>query len=47
MFKLLFLIGLIYLAYRLFMGPPLLKQGKRNNIESEGDDEYVDYEEVD
>ncbi|MDX1477655.1 MAG: hypothetical protein R3301_08090 [Saprospiraceae bacterium] len=50
MIKFLILIALVYLAYRLFIGPPLLDQGKkRREIRDQEpeDDEFADYEEID
>ncbi len=48
MFKLLVLGGLIYLLYRMVMGPylnaPTMKDPPPD--EKPGEDEYVDYEEV-
>lgn len=48
MIKYIILVCLVYLAYRLFIGPPLLSEMKRRNIK-EGDEEedFVDYEEID
>jgi len=45
--KLLIIIVVLYLGYRLFVGPPLL--GERNQeppVKSEDDDGYADYEEI-
>ena len=52
MFKILTLGILLYALYRLFFGPPLLntpkiKNGSKQQLEQDEDDEYVDYEEVD
>ncbi|MFK7810209.1 MAG: hypothetical protein AB8F74_20570 [Saprospiraceae bacterium] len=48
MFKLLFVGGLIYLLYRMVMGPylaaPTMKEDPKVTPE---EDDYVDYEEVD
>ena len=51
MFKILTLGILLYVLYRLFFGPPLLdtpeiKKGSKQRLNTDEDDEYVDYEEV-
>ena len=47
MFKLLILILVIYIGYRLFSGRPLLDQSKMGRIRrNPKDDDYTDYEEV-
>ena len=47
--KLLIFACVAYLAYRLLVGPPLLKEGKpKRPIDQEPDDEdYTDFEEID
>jgi len=49
LFKLILFVGLAYLGYRLFVGPPLLsedKSGRRIDQEKDEDD-FTDYEEID
>ena len=48
--KYLILLVLVYLAYRLIAGKPLLGSGKKQvfiNEQESDDSDYVDYEEVD
>lgn len=48
-FKLVLIAFLIYVAYRLFAGPPSLPGGRRKHIHEQEDDDhdYADYEEID
>jgi len=47
MIKLLVFLVLLYLGYRLFVGPPLLGENKTDRIRQENDDDdYTDYEEI-
>ncbi|HLF64997.1 MAG TPA: hypothetical protein VI603_14630 [Saprospiraceae bacterium] len=47
MIKLLIFILIVYLGYRLFAGPPLLKDHKIGRINKEKkDDDFTDYEEI-
>lgn len=45
MIKLLFIIGLLYVSYRLFI-PKKLETKKDDLLKDQEPDEYVDYEEV-
>ena len=48
MFKLLFVGGLVYLLYRMVMGPYLdAPTTKDKPIDKPGEEDYVDYEEMD
>ena len=45
--KLLILIVVLYMGYRLFVGPPLLKQRNQEPAKKGDDDDgYADYEEI-
>jgi hypothetical protein len=47
MFKLLILIIILYVGYRLFTGKPLLGESKKDQIRGKkNDDDYTDYEEL-
>ena len=47
MIKLLIFIAIVYLGYRLFVGPALLKsQDARRINKDKKDDDFVDYEEI-
>jgi hypothetical protein len=47
MLKLLIFVLIVYLGYRLFIGPPLLSERKTGRIRKEqNDDDYTDYEEI-
>jgi hypothetical protein len=47
MLKILIFILVLYLGYRLFMGPPLLKgQNTRRINKDKNDDDFADYEEI-
>jgi hypothetical protein len=47
MIKILVLIVILYLGYRLFIGPPLLSGRDSKRIRQEkDDDDYTDYEEI-
>ena len=47
--KYIILIVIIYMAYRVFSGQPLLGKGKQTFIsdQEQDDPDYVDYEELD
>lgn len=49
MIKFLIFLLLAYLAYRLFIGPPLLDSRKTRHIKEQEPDEdgFTDYEEID
>lgn len=45
--KWLLLIGIVYLAYRVFARPSLLGGRRDRQIREQEPDEYADYEEID
>jgi len=47
MFKILFIGSLLFLFYRLVVGPKTIDKGYHNEIEKDTDDEFVEYEELD
>ena len=47
MIKIIIVICLLYFAYRLFVGPPLLSETKRKNLrDQDSDEDFTDYEEI-
>ena len=49
MIKMVIFICLVYLAYRLFVGPPLLNEWKTGKLKQQepDEDDCAEYEEVD